>query len=114
MEFNSRALEEREDLTDWVYKLTLNLYENEMQYAKELYNEIGWTENVRIFMQYNADKALMNLGIEPLFGVTAADVDPLVMNGLSTTTSNHDFFSQVGNGYLLSDVEVMKDEDYDY
>lgn len=30
------------------------------------------------------------------------------------TTSNHDFFSQVGNGYLLSDVEVMKDEDYDY
>ena len=114
LEFNSLALEEQEDLTDWVYKLTLNLYENEMQYAKELYNEIGWTENVRIFMQYNADKALMNLGIEPLFGVTAADVDPIVMNGLSTTTSNHDFFSQVGNGYLLSDVEVMKDEDYDY
>ena len=56
----------------------------------------------------------MNLGIEPLFSETMADVDPIVMNGLSTTTSNHDFFSQVGNGYLLSDVEVMKDEDYNY
>ena len=35
------------------------------------------------------------------------------MNGISTETSNHDFFSQVGNGYLLGAVEAMKEEDYD-
>ena len=34
------------------------------------------------------------------------------MNGISTGTSNHDFFSQVGNGYLLGEVEAMQDDDY--
>ena len=34
------------------------------------------------------------------------------MNGLSTGTVNHDFFSQVGNGYLLGQVEAMSDDDY--
>ena len=56
----------------------------------------------------------MNLGLEPFFSETVEDVDPIVMNGISTTTSNMDFFSSVGNGYLLSDVEPMKDEDYAY
>ncbi|MGC3333337.1 ribonucleotide-diphosphate reductase subunit beta, partial [Enterococcus faecium] len=31
---------------------------------------------------------------------------------ISTGTSNHDFFSQVGIGYLLGHVEAMKDDDY--
>ena len=42
------------------------------------------------------------------------DVNPIVMNGISTGTSNHDFFSQVGNGYLLGTVEAMQDDDYNY
>ena len=45
-----------------------------------------------------------------MFPDTAEDVDPIVMNGISTGTSNHDFFSQVGNGYLLGSVEAMDDE----
>ena len=36
------------------------------------------------------------------------------MNGISTGTSNHDFFSQVENGYLLGEVEAMQDDDYNY
>ena len=55
----------------------------------------------------------MNLGMDPLFADTANDVNPIVMNGISTGTSNHDF-SQVGNGYLLGTVEAMKDDDYLY
>jgi ribonucleoside-diphosphate reductase beta chain len=39
-------------------------------------------------------------------------VNPIIMNGINTTTSNHDFFSQVGNGYLLGQVEAMSDDDY--
>lgn len=34
------------------------------------------------------------------------------MNGISTSSSNHDFFSQVGNSYLLGEVEAMSDDDY--
>ncbi|MGC3033429.1 ribonucleotide-diphosphate reductase subunit beta, partial [Enterococcus faecalis] len=35
----------------------------------------------------------------------------IVMNRISTGTSNHVFFTQVGNGYLLGTVEAMKDDD---
>ena len=56
----------------------------------------------------------MNLGLDPLFSTTEQDVNPIVMNGISTSTSNHDFFSQVGNGYLLGQVEAMQDDDYNY
>ena len=56
----------------------------------------------------------MNLGLSPLFPDLADDVNPIVMNGLSTGTTNHDFFSTVGNGYLLSVVEDMKESDYNY
>ena len=106
--------EQIEEYKDWVYDTLMELYENEVKYASDLYDEIGWTEKVKTFMRYNANKALQNLGLDPLFGDTAEDVDPLVLNGISTGTTNHDFFSQVGNGYLLGEVEPMSDEDYNY
>lgn len=105
---------EREELEDWANDLLFTLYQNEVKYAGMLYDEIGWTENVKVFLRYNANKALQNLGFDPLFSDTADDVNPVVMNGISTGTSNHDFFSQVGNGYLLGMVEPMDDSDYSW
>lgn len=110
--FNELPEEEQEELKAWVYDLLYELYENEERYTEELYDEIGWTEEVKTFLRYNANKALMNLGLDPLFPESAEDVNPIIMNGISTGTSNHDFFSQVGNGYLLGQVEVMEDTDY--
>lgn len=112
--FNELSDEEQENLKNWAYELLFELYENEERYTDDLYGEIGWDEEVKTFLRYNANKALMNLGFEPLFPDNASDVNPIVMNGLSTGTSNHDFFSQVGNGYLLGQVESMADEDYDF
>jgi len=111
-EFRTLSKGEQEDLTNWTYQLLFDLYENEVKYSESLYDEFGLTEEVKVFLRYNANKALMNLGMSALFPDTAADVNPIIMNGLSTGTSNHDFFSQVGNGYLLSQVEVVSDEDY--
>ena len=110
--FNELSEEEQEELKAWMYDLLYELYENEEKYTEELYDEIGWTEEVKTFLRYNANKALMNLGLDPLFPESAEDVNPIIMNGISTGTSNHDFFSQVGNGYLLGQVEAMTDEDY--
>ena len=110
--FNELSEEEQEELKAWTYDLLYELYENEEKYTEELYDEIGWTEEVKTFLRYNANKALMNLGLEPLFPESAEDVNPIIMNGISTGTSNHDFFSQVGNGYLLGQVEAMEDTDY--
>lgn len=104
--------DEQNELTEWIYDLAYDLYENETKYTAELYGEIGWVKDVNIFLEYNLNKALSNLGLSQLFPTTADDVDPIVMNGLSTTTSNHDFFSQVGNGYLLGQVEPTGAEDF--
>lgn len=112
--FNELSDSEKEGLRNWVYQFLYELYENECKYAEYLYDEVGWTEDVKVFLRYNANKALMNLGQSPLFSDTSDDVNPIVLNGLSTGTNNHDFFSAVGNGYLMSVVEEMNDEDYDY
>jgi ribonucleoside-diphosphate reductase beta chain len=110
--FNQLPEDQQQTLKDWMYELLFELYENEERYTDQLYAEIGWADEVKTFLRYNANKALMNLGQDPLFPDTANDVNPIVMNGISTGTSNHDFFSQVGNGYLLGTVEAMQDDDY--
>ena len=112
--FNELSDVEKEEIKSWSYELLYKLYENEVKYTEYLYDAVGWTEDVKVFLRYNANKALMNLGMSPLFSDSADDVNPIVINGLSTGTTNHDFFSTVGNGYLLSVVETMNDEDYDY
>ena len=110
--YNELSEPEQEEMKMWVYNLCLELYQNEVKYTQSIYDQVGWTEKVKVFIRYNANKALQNLGFDPLFPDTAEDLDPIVMNGISTGTSNHDFFSQVGNGYLLGSVEAMDDEDY--
>lgn len=111
--FNELSEDEQNELRDWMYELLYQLYENEEKYSHLLYDQVGWTDEVLTFLRYNANKALMNLGQDPLFPDTAADVNPVVMNGISTSSSNHDFFSQVGNSYLLGEVEAMSDDDYE-
>ena len=110
--FNELPEEEQVELKNWVYDTLFSLYQNEEKYTELVYGEVGWTEDVNTFVRYNANKALANLGLDPLFPDTAEDVNPIVMNGISTGTSNHDFFSQVGNGYLVGQVKSMEDEDY--
>ncbi|MFT8596048.1 MAG: class 1b ribonucleoside-diphosphate reductase subunit beta [Lentilactobacillus hilgardii] len=111
--FNQLPKTKQEDLKNWLYDLLYKLYANEEKYTHLLYDQTGSTDDVLVFIRYNANKALMNLGQDPLFPDTAEDVNPVVMNGISTSTANHDFFSQVGNGYLLGNVESMSDSDYD-
>ena len=110
--YNQLNEKEQEELKNWVFETLFELYSNETKFTQEIYDKVGWSEKVKAFIRYNANKALSNLGFDPLFPDTADDVDPIVMNGISTGTSNHDFFSQVGNGYLLGAVEAMDDEDY--
>lgn len=110
--YQEQSEEEQEHLKIWTYNYLYELYENEVQYAHQLYDGMGWTEDVIKYMNYNANVALKNLGFDPLFPETEEDVNPIIMNGISTSTNNHDFFSQVGNGYLMGEVEPMSEDDY--
>ncbi|MCT3524834.1 class 1b ribonucleoside-diphosphate reductase subunit beta [Latilactobacillus curvatus] len=112
--FNELDKSEQEELQNWMYDLLYDLYANEEKYTHEVYDGTGWTEEVLTYLRYNANKALMNLGQGALFPDSAEDVNPVILNGMSTSTANHDFFSQVGNGYRLGNVEAMEDSDYDF
>ena len=63
----------------------MELYDNEEQYTEDLYDELGLTEDVKKFLRYNANKALMNLGYEALFPADAVDVNPAILASLSPT-----------------------------
>lgn len=110
--FDKLNEDEQIELKNWVYDTAFDLYENEVEYTKDLYTEIGWTQDVINFVEYNLNKALINMGFPQLFQTTASDVDPVVINGLSTESSNHDFFSQVGDSYILGIVEDVDKDDF--
>jgi len=92
-------------------ELLQQLHANELAYTEELYTELGLTEEVNRFVRYNANKAMMNLGLEPVF--EEEEVNPIVLNGISTHTKQHDFFSKKGNGYVRTiHIEPLRDEDF--
>ena len=74
--FNELSEEEQDEFRDWMYDLLYQLFENEEGYTKSLSNPVGWTEEVLTFLRYNANKALMNLGQDPLFPGLADDSIP--------------------------------------
>lgn len=92
--------EVQEMLEKQVVDLMLELHEIEIKYTQELYGPIGLADEVLTYVKYNADKALMNLGIESYFNIQEEDVNAVVINGINTETKNHDFFSTKGNGYI--------------
>lgn len=97
-------------LKKFTYDLLLDLYDNELLYTEDVYHQVGLTHDVKKFIRYNANKALMNLGLNPYF--EEEDINPIVLNGLDTKTKSHDFFSMKGNGYKKATVEPLRDEDF--
>jgi ribonucleoside-diphosphate reductase beta chain len=105
----------RQELKDYTFDLLYELYENEVQYTSDLYDEAGLTEDVKKFLRYNANKALMNLGYEALFPKDETDVNPAILSALSPNADeNHDFFSGSGSSYVIGKAVVTEDEDWDF
>lgn len=103
--------EEQEQLKMDTYALLLELYENELEYTRVLYDDLGLTEDVSAFLRFNGNKALMNLGYEPLFPTDETKANPAVMSALSLSTDTGDFFSST-NTYVLADNEDTTDDDW--
>lgn len=106
---------ERDELKDYTFNLLYDLYENESQYTEDLYDPLGWTEDVKRFLRYNANKALNNLGYEALFPQDETRVSPAILASLSPNADeNHDFFSGSGSSYVIGKAEDTTDEDWDF
>ncbi|WP_136518213.1 MULTISPECIES: class 1b ribonucleoside-diphosphate reductase subunit beta [Cellulomonas] len=106
---------ERADIKDYTFNLLFELYDNEVEYTQDLYDELGLTEDVKKFLRYNANKALMNLGYEALFPRDETDVNPAILSALSPNADeNHDFFSGSGSSYVIGKAVNTEDEDWDF
>jgi ribonucleoside-diphosphate reductase beta chain len=105
----------RDDIKDYTFSLLYELYDNEVQYTQDLYDSVGLTEDVKKFLHYNANKALMNLGYEAMFPATVTNVNPAILSALSPNADeNHDFFSGSGSSYVIGKAEATEDEDWDF
>jgi ribonucleoside-diphosphate reductase beta chain len=105
----------REEIKAYTYDLLLELYDNEVKYAADLYDGLGLTEDVKHFLHYNANKALMNLGFDPLFPREVSQVNPAILSALSPNADeNHDFFSGSGSSYVIGKHEATSDDDWDF
>lgn len=113
--YNEASPERQQELKQYTYDLLLELYENEVKYTADLYDEKGLTEDVKKFLHYNANKALMNLGFEPLFPQDVCNVNPAILSALSPNSDeNHDFFSGSGSSYVMGKHESTTDDDWDF
>lgn len=108
--FKSFAPDLQEELTLWGYEYLLDLYNNELAYTSDLYAETGLSPDVKKYVRYNANKALMNLGMDVMF--PEEDVNPIVMNGIRNEGSTYDFFSQKGSTYARAKVAPITDETF--
>ena len=105
----------KDELKDYTFSLLYELYDNEVQYTQDLYDGVGLTEDVKRFLHYNANKALMNLGYEAMFPATVTNVNPAILSALSPNADeNHDFFSGSGSSYVIGKAEATEDEDWEF
>ncbi len=105
----------QQQIKDYAFDLMQDLYDNEILYTEALYDGVGWTEDVKKFLHYNANKALMNLGYEALFPANMTDVNPAILSALSPNADeNHDFFSGSGSSYVIGKAVNTEDDDWDF
>ena len=105
----------KESVKAYAYDLVMELFENEAKYTADLYDGVGLTEDVKKFLHYNANKALMNLGFDALFPAELTNVNPAIMAALSPNADeNHDFFSGSGSSYVIGKHESTQDSDWDF
>ncbi|MEN9604185.1 MAG: hypothetical protein RL545_874 [Actinomycetota bacterium] len=113
--YNQESQDRKDEIKQYAYDLLLELYENEIKYTADLYDELGLTADVKKFLHYNANKALMNLGFDALFPKDDCDVNPAILSALSPNADeNHDFFSGSGSSYVMGKHEATTDDDWDF
>ena len=113
--FNKLSQSEQNKMKDFTYTLLMELYDIETKYTEQLYDGVNLSEEVKVFLHYNANKALMNLGFEPLFPPDICKVNPAILSALSPDADeNHDFFSGSGSSYVIGKAVATEDSDWDF
>ncbi len=100
---------------EWLIEFSLDLHNNEIGYIEEIYadlnKEVGFDmiSEVKDYLKYNFNRAMNNLGFAEYFDVN--EINPIVMNGISLETTQHDFFSKKSTNYEKMVEDSTLDED---
>lgn len=106
---------EQDELQAQVVDLLLDLMDNEEHYTRDIYDPLGWTEDVLAFLRYNANKALNNLGYEAIYPAELCEFSTAVKTSLDPSgNETHDFFSGSGSSYVIGKAEETTDEDWEF
>ncbi|WCA22608.1 class 1b ribonucleoside-diphosphate reductase subunit beta [Candidatus Phytoplasma oryzae] len=108
--YSTFSSEQKEKLENWLNDFFIKLHKEQISLTDELYKELGLVQDVNLFVRYNINKALLNLGFPQKFPYE--EVNPVILNGLNTETKTMDNFSLKGNGYQKMISESLKDEDF--
>ena len=115
--FKELDSDKQKDLKNKTYSMIEDIYKIECEYSKMLYKDMEMLlDDVYTYIKYNVNYALQCLKFEPMFeNINESSVNSIVINGISTETKNHDFFSTKGNGYIkTTKVEEIQDFDFDF
>lgn len=104
----------QDDLTAYAVGTLLELMDNEYLYCADLYDPLGWTEDVKGYMHYNANKALMNLGFAGIYPKELCQFNAAIQSSLDLGSENHDFFSGAGSSYVMAKTETTSDDDWNF
>lgn len=115
--YDESSTERQQELKHFTIDLLEALYENELHYTESIYDNLpsGVTEQVKTFLQYNANKALQNLGFGDYFENVDVPSIAHILGGISLDAVATDFFSGTPD-YVIggSRKQESTDEDWDF
>lgn len=115
-EYSELSQQEQIELKDWVLEIVADLVKNELSYAEKIYGRTGWLEEVKIFIQQQADKLLTSIDFNPLYSTaTSANTYIDSINNILAKVTYHDESMYQSSISLKADQEdVMSEEDYNF
>lgn len=113
--YKFQRLDNHPVLEDSIIRMLMRLYSVEVARAEQIYGPIGWADDVKKFLRYNANKALANLGISPVFDDADTQIPAYILAALDPGTGEtHDFFSGSGASYVVGKAEETTEEDWSW
>ncbi|XWX31897.1 ribonucleoside diphosphate reductase small subunit [Staphylococcus phage PG-2021_27] len=104
---------EQEKADKLTYELLNILYKNEVSYTHKLYDELGLSEDVIRYVEYNFNRALANLGKEDYFH--PEPFNAIVENQTDVDRMrNVDFFSGKADYEKSTNVKDIQDSDFNF
>jgi ribonucleoside-diphosphate reductase beta chain len=110
--FKELSKEEQVKARKEMYDLLDKLLKIENKYTEKIYAKINLVDQVQDYLLFNANRALQNLGYDDKYQYD--HVNQIVLNGIDTSTINHDFFSTKGDYVVPLNIEPLTDSDFNF